>query len=77
LAPEGKERYVLADKAPYQVNPIVTFTGFDDGMDRSVQFVLCHLNKSDWPDATYLIIPSGKRVLRERIRRFFVRLTAR
>jgi hypothetical protein len=59
------------------VNPIVQFTGFTDLQDRSIQFVLCHLNESQWPDATYLIIPAGRPALRERIRRLLARLTTR
>ncbi len=76
VAPRGKERYILAKNAPYQVNLIFRFSGFKDNVDRSVQFVLCHLNESTWPNATYLILPAGKRVWRDRLRRYWIRLTS-
>jgi len=77
ISPRGTEKYILVRNAPYQVNPIFQFSGFSDGIDRSVQFVLCHLNEADWPNATYLVIPSGKRVWKDRLRRFWIRLTSR
>jgi hypothetical protein len=77
VAPRGKERYVRSEKAPYQANLVVQFAGFDDGMDRSIQFLLCHLNQSAWPDATWFMIPAGNRTLASRLRRLVARLTTR
>lgn len=76
LSPRGKTRFVtFRDPKPdgIQINIIFEITGFDDGIDRVVQFVLFHMNKGNWGEYTHIIIPSGRRRIYHIIRRIFLR----
>ncbi len=75
LAPMGKERYVTSPSAQFQVNIVVQFAGCSDGLARSCQFALYHTNQSDWPQSTYVVMPSGRRAFIHRLRRWLARLT--
>jgi len=61
LSRKGDERYVYSKHAEYQANIVFVFDGFSDDLDRSCQFVIWHSQERRWPEATYLIIPSGRR----------------
>lgn len=77
VAPQGKERYVTSPEAQFQANLIIQCTGFDDGINRSLHFVLYHTTESKWLEATQIIMPPNPPLRLPRVLRALDRLLTR
>jgi len=77
IAPLGRPNIAVLKDAPYQSNLFFRYSGFQSASDRMVQLCIYQSRNKEWPRATYLIIPSGRRRFRAKLRRFIARLTTR